>query len=303
MSRRRVAAAVQLVWDRRAVPSVRPSVHPFRRDQRHDGRGIGSVVSGPCDGRVVSRRRSGSSKPRTTIKLSPSSSVRSRYYLSVWLRACQMPLVEPASGLHRCLTSKDSTTAERRHCTHSRPVGAAGSRAQATRRVGRTGRGGRPAVARAGVSVKPLRIATASGRTATGRMVGRERKGPLCVGVAGCMFDRGTGAARVGSATSGQLPTSGKKLDTERAAAAPELRAPNGADEMAWPAESRSKRSVLLHSGSRRGRPRTASRLRWRGESPMPTRAIRQRPGRSSGRITSSLHSTRFGLGSDKRPT
>jgi hypothetical protein len=130
------------------------------------------------------------------------------------------------------------------------PHGAARSRAQGNApRVGRAGRGGRPGRRSARATrIPPGRCGSPASHPSEPR--GAERsavksaRDPLRFPAAGCMFGSGTGAARAGSATSGQSPLTGI------------TRAPKSCRQRLGPEspDGASRHSVAGREAGRRGR-------------------------------------------------
>jgi hypothetical protein len=90
---------------------------------------------------------------------------------------------------------------------------------------------------------------------------------PLRFPATGCMLAPGTGAARAGSATSGQSPLNGHNTSTEELPPAPDPGSPRrGGTTWCGRSQGRSKRSACLHGGSLRGRPRRTALSYFEGE-------------------------------------
>jgi hypothetical protein len=103
---------------------------------------------------------------------------------------------------------------------------------------------------------------------------GDRRKGPLAFSGAGCILRSGTGAARAGSATSGQSPLTGIASHRRAAASARNLRAPDGAARHGIAGRKTGRRGQgVCNDGPLRGRPRrtalpsfsTAESKSWAG--------------------------------------
>ena len=186
----------------------------------------------------------------------------------------RLPLVERRATLRRASTSKGpDDTRGAAPALAGGPHGAARGRAQGNApRVGRVGRGGRPGRRGARVTrIPPGRCGSPASHTSEPR--GAERsavKGArvtLRFPVAGCMFALGTGAARAGSATSGQSPLRGITRAPKSCRQRPEPCEPRWGG-MTWCGRSQgwSKRSVCLHGGPLRGRPRRTALPFFRGQ-------------------------------------
>jgi hypothetical protein len=143
--------------------------------------------------------------------------------------------------------------------------------------VGRTGGGGRPGRRGARATrIPPGRCGSPAAHPSEPR--GAERsavkgaRDPLRFSVAGCIFRSGTGAARAGSATSGQSPL--RACEHRRAAASARNPGSPRWGGMTWC--GRSKRSACLHGGPLRGRPRRTALPFFRGQD--RGRGQRRRP-------------------------
>ena len=154
------------------------------------------------------------------------------------------------------------------------PHSAARSRAPGhAPRVGRTGRGGRPGRRGARATrIPPGRCGSPAAHPSEPR--GAERsavksaRDPLRFPAAGCMFGPGTGAARAGSATSGQSPLTGITRAPKSCRQRPDPGSPRwGGTTWCGRPQGRSKRSACLHDGPLRGRPRRTALFFFRGQS------------------------------------
>ena len=128
--------------------------------------------------------------------------------------------------------------------------------------MGRTGGGGRPG--RRGTRATRIPpggcgspAAHPSQPRGAERSAVKDARDPLRFSVAGCMFGSGTGAARAGSATSGQSPLRAITQAPKSCRQRPDPGSPRwGGTTWCGRSRGRSKRSVYLHGGPLRGRPR-----------------------------------------------